>query len=174
MRVFLFDTNMWGYWWDAERYPEEHRNIRKHLNELPADARIGISLITWGEISVGLEENAQGRASVQVRHLQFIRGKNPWVADISKHTAEEYGKLRGRLRDNVLKRKKGLRAKELVDRFTWLELGSRENDLWIAAQAITKDLTLVTNDELKEIHEAAGDDLHTENWAKPPEIPTRS
>ena len=161
----MFDTNIWGYWFDADRYPDEHRNIQKHLNELPANARIGISVITWGEISVGLKENAEEQPSVQVRHLQFIRAKNPWVGRISTHTAEEYGRLRGRLRDNVLKRKKSLRAEELVDRFTWLELGSLENDLWIAAQAIANNLTLVTNDELKEIHEAAGEDLHTENWA---------
>jgi predicted nucleic acid-binding protein len=165
MRVFLFDTNIWGYWFDADRYPDEHRNIQKHLNELPANARIGISVITWGEIAVGLNGSSPEESSVQVRHLQFLTGQKPLIEDISTHTAEEYGRLRGRLRDNVLKRKKSLRAEELVDRFTWLELGSLENDLWIAAQAIAKNLTLVTNDELKEIHEAAGEDLHTENWA---------
>jgi len=168
MRVFLFDTNMWAYWFDAERYPDEHRNMEKRLNELPADARIGISLITWGEISVGLNENAPGNPSVQVRHLQFIRGKSPWVVDISTHTAEEYGRLRGRLRPLTPERKKRLSQEELVDRVTWLELGSLENDLWIAAQAITKNLTLVTKDELKEVREAAGENLHIENWAKEP------
>jgi predicted nucleic acid-binding protein len=96
--------------------------------------------------------------------LQFIKAKKLWVVDIRTYTAEEYGKLRGRLRTNALKRKKGLSADDLIDRFTWLELGSLENDLWIAAQAITRNLTLVTNDKLNRIREVAGDDLHIENW----------
>jgi len=164
MPAFLLDTNIWAYWFDPQSYPEEHRNIKKHLNELPVEARIGISVITWGEIAVGLSENTKQESFIQVEHLQFIKAKKPWVVSINTYTAEEYGKLRGRLRTNALKRKKGLIAEELVDRFTWLEIGSLENDLWLVAQAITKDLTLVTNDELKEIREVVGDDLHIENW----------
>ena len=51
--------------------------------------------------------------------------------------------------------------------YTWLEVGSLENDLWIIAQAMTKDLTLVTNDRksLQPLLEVAGDELHMENWA---------
>jgi predicted nucleic acid-binding protein len=168
MRDFLIDTNIWGYWFDPQRYPEEHRNIEKRVNELPAEAKIRVSVITWGEICVGLNESMQDEYSVQVRHLQFIRAKKPWVEGINTHTAEEYGKLRGRLGPIALQRKKRLTPEERVDRGTWLELGSLENDLWITAQAITKHLTLVTNDELKEIREVAGNDLHIENWAKFP------
>ena len=70
--------------------------------------------------------------------------------------------------DKLPKRKKGLNPEKLVDRFTWLELGSFENDLWIAAQAMTRNLTLVTNDTnvgMKRIREVAGKSLYIDNWA---------
>ena len=155
----------WTYWFAPKEYPEQYARIKKHLEELPQEAKIGISVITWGEISVGLSENIKQKASIQAEHLEFIKAKKPWVIDISTYTAEEYGKLRGRLRTNALKRKKGLSEDKLVDRLTWLELGSLENDLWIAAQAITLNLTLVTNDKLNRISEVAGDDLDIKNWA---------
>ena len=47
-------------------------------------------------------------------------------------------------------------------------MGSLENDLWIAAQAISRNLTFVTNDDnkgMKRISEVAGKSLHIANWA---------
>jgi len=166
MRDFLIDTNIWAYWFAPRKYPKQHAKIKKRLEQLPPEAKIGISVITWGEISVGLSENFKQKPSIQVEHLEFIKAKKPWVVNINTYTAEEYGKIRGRLYTNILKRKKGLSAEKLVDHFTWLELGSLENDLWVVAQAITRNLTLVTNDKLSRICEVAGDDLHIENWAK--------
>ena len=64
---------------------------------------------------------------------------------------------------------KGLNPKDSVNRFTWLEVGSLENDLWISAQAISRNLTLVTNDNksgMKRIRDIAGDSLNIENWAE--------
>ncbi len=164
MRDFLIDTNIWTYWFAPKEYPEQYAKIKKRLEELPPEAKIGISVITWGEISVGLSKNIKQKPSIQAEHLQFIKAKKQWVVDINTYTAEEYGELRGCLPTNALKRKRNLASEELVDRFTWLELGSLENDLWIVAQAITRNLTLVTNDKLSRIREVAGDDLHVENW----------
>jgi predicted nucleic acid-binding protein len=156
---------MWAYWFDPQKYPKQHAKIKRRLEEVAAAAKIGISVITWGESAVELQGNNKQETSDQAEHLHFIKTKKPWIVDIRTYTAEEYGKLRGLLCTNVLKRKKGLRTEELVDRFTWLELGSLENDLWIAAQAITHNLTLVTNDEkLNRIRDVAGNDLHIENW----------
>ena len=164
MRDFLIDTNIWTYWFTPKEYPEQYAKIKKRLEELPPEAKIGISVITWGEISVGLSKNIKQKLSIQAEHLEFIKAKKPWVVDINTYTAEEYGELRGCLPTNALKRKRNLASEELVDRFTWLELGSLENDLWIVAQAITRNLTLVTNDKLSRIREVAGDELHIENW----------
>ena len=65
------------------------------------------------------------------------------------------------------KKKKGLRPEQLIDPVTSLQLRIQENDLWLVAQAITRNLVLVTNDRksLKPLLEAAGDELTVENWA---------
>ncbi len=159
MRDFLLDTNIWAYWFDPKKYSEQHANIQERLKNLPSYARLSISVISWGEIAVGLPD------SIQTRHLEFIRSEKPSTITLDHHIAEEYGKLRGNI---SIKRKKGLNRKDSVDRFTWLEIGSLENDLWIAAQAITLNLTLVTNDNnkgMKRIREVAGKSLHVANWA---------
>jgi predicted nucleic acid-binding protein len=161
MRAFLLDTNIWQYWFDAENYPEQYANIQKKLKNLPSHSRLSISVISWGEIAVGFP------GSIQTQHLDFIRSEKPSTINLDQHIAEEYGRLRGGLGKNVSKRKKGLGSEHSVDRFTWLEIGSLENDLWIAAQAISRNLTLVTNDNnegMRRIREVAGTNLQVENW----------
>ena len=156
---FLIDTNIWAYLFDPETYPEQHANIQERLKSLPSFARLSISVISWGEIAVGFP------GSIQTRQLEFIRSAKPSIITLDHHIAEEYGKLRGYISENALKRKKGLDPRISVDRFTWLEVGSLENDLWIAAQAISRNLTLVTNDKMEKIRNVAGESFHIENWA---------
>ncbi len=160
MRDLLLDTNIWAYWFDREKYPNEYSSIQRRLESLPSFARLSISVISWGEIAVGLP------GSIQTRQLEFIGSAGPSIIDIDHHIAEEYGKLRGNMSKKALKRKKGLNPKDSVDRFTWLEVGSLENDLWIAAQAIALNLTLVSNDKkMQHIRDVAGESLHVDNWA---------
>jgi len=82
------------------------------------------------------------------------------------HTARTYGELRALLFDKYAQKKKrsGLRPEQLFDPATSLELGIQENDLWIAAQAMVKNLTLVTSEKLRRISEVAGDKLDIKNW----------
>jgi predicted nucleic acid-binding protein len=160
MRSLLIDTNIWAYLFEPEKYPQQYANVENHLRNVSKSARLGVSVITLGEIAVGLHDEQMD--SVQKRHLAFVKSLNPWIVGIDHYTAEQYGILRGKLKD---KNKGNRSADALVDRLTWLELGSMENDLWIASQAITHDLILVTNDKLKWIREVAGDKLHIENWA---------
>ncbi len=162
MRDYLLDTNIWAYLFSSDKYPKQAANILKRLNKLTSDNKLNISIITWGEISVGLPGN------IQRKHLKFITAVNPSRIGLDKYVAEKYGELRGLLTDTLPKRKKGLNPEQLVDRFTWLEVGSFENDLWIAAQALTFNLTLVTNDNnkgMKRIREVADKSLHIDNWA---------
>ena len=159
MRAFLLDTNIWAFLFDPKKYPEQHANIQERLKSLPPSVRLSISVISWGEIAVGFPD------SIQTRHLEFIRSEKPSTITLDHHIAEEYGKLRGGISQKALKRKKGLNPKDSVDRFTWLEVGSLENDLWIAAQAISRNLTLVTNDTMDRIRKVAGESLHVDNWA---------
>lgn len=160
MRSLLIDTNIWTYLFDPETYPQQHANIKDRIRNVSKSTRFGVSVITLGEIAVGLPDEQID--SVQKKHLAFVRSYNPWIVDIGPHTAEQYGKVRGRLKG---KSRGGRGAETPMDRLTWLELGSMENDLWIAAQAITYDLILVTNDRFKRIREVVGDELRVENWA---------
>jgi len=161
MRDYLLDTNIWAYLFDPNKYPDQHVNIQKRLEDLTSSVRFSISVISWGEIAVGLP------GSTQSRHLKFIKALKPSVIGVDTHIAEEYGKLRGLLSgvEPKQKREKNLHHEELVDSYTWLELGSLENDLWIAAQAMSRNLTLVTNDKLHRISEVVGNELYIENWA---------
>lgn len=167
MRTFLLDTCIWSYWFDAKRYAKEHANIKKQLQKLAPDSTLGISIITWGEVAYGHKVASPEETAIQSKYIQFITSKGPKTFDIDIHTANKYGELRSLLFDKYApkdKRKKNLRPEQFIDPITSLELGIQENDLWIAAQAVVRNLTLVTNDKLARIREVAGDDLHIENW----------
>lgn len=166
MYTFILDTCIWSYWFYAEKYPIHHANIESHLKALPPGAVLGISIITWGEVAHG--HNVVYPESLQSEYIQFIKAKGPKTFNIDMHTALKYGQLRAMLFEKYApkkKRKKNLRPEQAIDPVTAKELGIDENDLWIAAQAITRNLTLVSNDKLSRIREVAGDDLQIENWS---------
>lgn len=166
MRTILLDTCIWSYWFNPGKDIKKREFIERHVGQLPALARLGISVITWGEIAYGHRLESPKQQAVQNEYLQFIKTKGPKTFAIDMHTANKYGELRALLFEKYLpgKRKPGLRPEQLIDPVTSLELGIQENDLWIAAQAMARNLTLVTNDKLSRIREVAGDELHIENW----------
>jgi len=177
MNNFLLDTNIWDYWFNSNGYPVEHSNIQirvKELAELETETgvfplRLGISVITLGEIDYGYNKMTKKEQSREYDFRQFLIGINPWTVFIDKHVAKTYGELRARLFEKYApkdKKKRGLRPEQLIDPVTSLELGIQENDLWITAQAVTFNLTLVTNDKkMVRIREVAGEKLYIENWA---------
>ena len=60
------------------------------------------------------------------------------------------------------------RAEELLNPATGKELGIDENDIWIAAQALTHNLLLVTHDSRGNFGKVLGQfapDLKVEDWA---------
>jgi len=167
MRTFLLDTCIWSYWFDVKG--KKHVNIISHIQKLPSDSILGISIISWGEVVYGHKVESPDETPIQAEYIQFIKSKRPMTFEIDVHTANKYGELRALLFEKYApkdKRKKNLRPEQLVDPITSLELGIQENDLWIAAQAITRNLTLITNDKLSRIREVTGDDLDIKNWAK--------
>ena len=177
MRTFLLDTNIWEYWFNKESNPEKHANIERRVRELvnlekntkEFAWRLGISFITLGEIDYGYNVMTKKERSREREFRAFIKSKKPWIPQIDKHDAKEYGKLRADLFEICApknKKRKGLRPCQLVDPVTSLELGIQENDLWIAAQAMNHNLTLVTNDRMNRIRDIAGKSLHIDNWAE--------
>ena len=176
MRDFLIDTNIWSFWFDRGREPQ-HSNVMKRVHELEqtctgkqATFRVWISAITLGEIEYGYRAQTEKEQSLEVEFRRFIYDIGPTEFVVDKQVAREYGRIRGRLFEEYGpkdKKRKGLRPEELIDPATSLQLTIQENDLWIVAQAITRDLTLVTNDRksLRPLLAVAGNELHIENWA---------
>jgi len=167
MRDYLLDTNVWSDWYN----PKKNSEILQHTKRLPTSVRLHISVITIGEIDFGLKiMTNKEQANFNIDEFgKFLGSKTPNLVSVDKHTANMYGRLRAQLfRKYAPKGKKinGLRPEQLVDPVTSLELGIQENDLWITAQAMSRNLILVTNDKLHRIIEVAGSELTIENWTK--------
>jgi tRNA(fMet)-specific endonuclease VapC len=98
-----------------------------------------ISVITYGELSYGAEKSNQSEAATRGlrRLMEFLP-----VLPLSQGVASAYGSIRAQLE------RKGN------------SIGN--NDLWIAAHALSADLILVTGNE-REFRRVRG--LKIENWA---------
>ena len=129
---YLLDTNIVIYL-SKHRSPE----IVRRLEKLLAGEAV-ISAITYGELCFGAARSIKPAATQKV--VDQLAATFPVFA-ISTAAAREYGKLRAQLAA------KGT------------PIGP--NDLWIAAQAKSEGLTLVTNNE-REFRRVSG--LKVENW----------
>ena len=167
MRDYLLDTNVWSDWYN----PVKNSKILQHIQQLPTAVRLHISVITIGEFDFGFNVmTKKEQAAFNIEEFgKFLSSTTPNLVPVDKHTANTYGRLRAQLFEKHApkdKKRKGLRPEQLTDPVTSLELGIQENDLWIAAQAMNRNLTLVTNDKLHRISEMVGNELYIENWAK--------
>jgi tRNA(fMet)-specific endonuclease VapC len=132
---YILDTNICIY--IRQKKPPE---VMRHFERLkPGDA--AISVITYGELIYGAEKSAH--RSETMRRLQDLVTVLP-ALPMPEAAANIYGKLRSELEARG----------EMIG----------NNDLWIAAHAITAQATLVTNDE-REFRRVRG--LRLQNWAKP-------
>lgn len=175
MRDFLIDTNIWEYWFNLKREPQ-HSNVLKRVAELKRRSEndknlfhIWISSVTWGEIEFGYRWQTKKEGSLETQFRQFIHSIAPKEFMIDKHVTPEYGRIRAMLFEKFGPKDKkinGLRPEQLIDPVNSSQLGIQENDLWIVAQAVTRNLTLVTNDKLARIQEVTGDELHIQNWSE--------
>lgn len=182
MADYLLDTNTLSYWYDSKpdvngRLKPMHQNVDRHVAYVRTPdpqtgyvSRLFVSTVTLGEVEYGHRSATTPDPAKQAEYAKFIREQCPVPLDITPHVAEEYGRMRGWLFNtcspNIL-RTKAKRAEQLVFPATGQELGIDENDLWIAAQAMTHSLVLVTNDRKgnfgKVLSEFAAS-LRVENW----------
>jgi tRNA(fMet)-specific endonuclease VapC len=131
-----------------------------------------VSAISLGEIEFGFRVRGQDDPELEKDLRRFIQEKLPVVLDITSTTRTYYGSLRAALFERYAprnRRGKRSRIEQLTDPTSALELGIQENDVWIAAQALEHNLTLVSNDRLVKI-EATATGLFLENWAEPGEF----
>ena len=161
---YLLDTNIVAYWFDTRR--PQHERVVHHIQELPETTPLVISAIALGEIEFGLHV-AQAETPNQEALRAFINTNLPMVLNVTKATRIYYGSLRAGVFEKYapnVKRRRGLRPEQLIDPVTSQELGIKENDLWIAAQALEYNLVLVTNDTMERIRDVC-EELQIENWA---------
>ena len=169
METYLLDCNTISDWFDETR--PRHRSVAQRAEEsVQSDAVLVTSTIVLGEIEYGIRvappEKMQPLGALRAQvDVQFVHKR--FLLAPERSTALVYGDLRARLFKKFApkkRRRKGLRPEELIDPVTTKELGIQENDLWIAAQAVERNLILVTNDAMARIQEVVPK-LRVEDWA---------
>lgn len=159
MRCYLFDTNIWSKWF------KEDEGIIKKVDALPQECILYLSVISWGEAIYG---GAVDKHFDSESYRSFVESKTPLPYDIDRHVAKTYGIIRAQLFEEYApgeKKKKKRRPEQLIDPITSQKLGIQENDLWITAQALTRNFTLVTTDKkMRRIFDLVKGTLSYEIW----------
>jgi tRNA(fMet)-specific endonuclease VapC len=155
---YLFDTCTVG------DYFCEHPNVMARVRALPDSTIIAVSAITLGEIMFGHSLTHSTDHQRRDDFERWINNNFPMALPVTRHTRVFYGDLKAELfrRFPPASRKEN-HPERCVDRVTGSELGIDENDLWIAAQALERNLVLVTSDEMRNIRSVALA-LDVEDW----------
>lgn len=146
MDIYLLDTNLVSVLYDATR--PNHLAVRNALADLDPVAPQLVSAITIGELRFGLAlSRAAGRPLAHIEAC-IERTEDHPLAEVGHHTAEAFGYVKSSV---ALQRVDiGRRIPRWVegwsDRVTGQLLQIDENDLWIAAQAVERNLVVVTSD----------------------------
>lgn len=146
MDTYLLDTNLVSVLYDRGR--PNHRAVRAALLAFDPAAPQLVSAITMGELRFGLAlSRAAGRPLDHIEACIERTEEHP-LAEVSRHTAEAFGYVKSSVAlQRVDIRKRVPRWVEgWSDRVTGQLLQIDENDLWIAAQAVERNLVVVTSD----------------------------
>lgn len=166
MDGYLLDTNIVVYWWN-ENSPF-HDSVRANVDALGDKAPLFISVITIGEIEFGHCVVSSETTERQAEFLDFFERQLPQKLNVTKHTTPAYGRLKASLFNRRAprgKRTKVKRPEQLPYPETAQSLGEDENDLWIAAQAIERNLVLVSHDRGFARFRELASDLRIADWA---------
>jgi predicted nucleic acid-binding protein len=174
MPGYLLDTQTIFYWSDESLV--QFHNVDAAAKARPANSPLYVSAITLGEIEYGHAVYPSGVGVKRNEFIKFMREQLPQSIDVSRHTAEPYGRIRARLVEKFPPAKgwtqnKKRRAEQLTDPLSAKELGIDENDLWLVAQAIERNLVFVTADKMNRIRDTIAEiypDLRMENWTMLP------
>ncbi|MCY2952980.1 MAG: PIN domain-containing protein [Planctomycetota bacterium] len=154
MPGYLLDTQTISYWFDekSEHFPAVEANARGRA----ADSPLYVSAITLGEIEYGHALNPDGAGAKRDEFLRLLRKELPQTLEVSHDTAEPYGRVRAHLAQKFPPAggwSKKKRAEQMYDPVAARELGIDENDLWLVAQAVERNLVLVSSDKMRRIRE---------------------
>ena len=163
--AYLLDTNLVSALWD--RLHPQHDSARSHVEAFGSDP-VYVSVVTFAEIEYGLLTAPRISGTRQSMVRDAMRAFR-LVLDIGGHTYGCYADLRARLFGKYSPkdgrgRLKAKRVADLWERTPDKLLGIQENDLWLAGQAMERDLVLVTSDRMTRIIEVAASDLRVQKW----------
>lgn len=127
-----------------------HAQTIAFVAALPEKSPLYVPVIVLGELQFGIEcARLRRHARLTEAERCLLESKDIYlVRDVTRHTAELYGKLKASLAAPYLN--KNRRPPEYVE--TWMDeihgrqFGVTENDLWICAVAAERNLIVVTND----------------------------
>jgi predicted nucleic acid-binding protein len=146
MDTYLLDTNLVSVLYDAGR--PNHQTVRGALAAFDPAAPQLVSAVTIGELRFGLAlSRAAGRPLVHIETCIERTEEHP-LAEVGRHTAEAFGYVKSSvaLQRVDIQRRIPRWVEAWSDRVTGQLLQIDENDLWIAAQAVERNLVVVTSD----------------------------
>lgn len=169
MHDYLLDTNILGHLAEFRAGISNSitDRLKKHLKDRPHPLRIHLCPISIGEVEYGIRVGPYDKDYESIKKILLTFD----CFDINRTVAyENYSKLRSKLYDKyALKEKKEKKAErkrvsEWFDPTIDKDLQVNENDVWIAAVAMTYNFILVTNDKMTAIRSVAGSELQFEDW----------
>lgn len=146
MDTYLLDTNLVSVLYDAGR--PNYLAVRTALVALDPAAPQLVSAITIGELRFGLAlSRAAGRPLAHIEACIQRTEEHP-LAEVGRHTAEAFGYVKSSvaLQRVDIRRRIPRWVEAWSDHVTGQLLQIDENDLWIAAQAVERNLVVVTSD----------------------------
>jgi predicted nucleic acid-binding protein len=152
---YLIDTNFASCLFVTSR--REHQQAYSFWEGVKAaGARMYLSRIAIAEVEFGLALNPVLDATVKQQMENGLKAYQ--VKEIEKYTTPKYAEIRAALYEEKCPRdKKGkVKAKLRPEYFTALtptayELGIQENDLWLAAIATRYNMSLVSDDRMRQL-----------------------
>lgn len=158
MTTYLFDTNIWSRWFKADTC------VTDKIAQLDETSKIFLSSVVLGEAIYGANVNKPNGFDFETYSKLLLDRSEPKILEIDRHVSDVYGQLKASLFEKYNRKGKNRRPEQLIDPVTATEIGIDENDLWIVAQAITCNLTLVTNDKMHRIFSVTPKELKYEIW----------
>lgn len=147
MSGYLLDTSVLSTYYHGQH--KHHAVTKSVIDRLPTDAPKFVSPVSLAEIEFGIRlaelQGAKTLTALRDR-LEHIRAHAR--LPITHHTSEAYAHLRSLLasRVNITRKGRPRWLEDWVDAASGRKLQIDENDLWIAAQAFERDLTVITLD----------------------------
>jgi predicted nucleic acid-binding protein len=163
MDTYLLDTNVVSVLYDAGR--SNYDAVRQAVAAFNPNAPQLISVVTMAEMRYGL---ALSRGAGQrLAHIEACieKAEEHPLAEVGRYTAEAFAYVKSSValqRIDVHRRKQRW-VEAWADTVTGQLLQIDENDLWIAAQAVERNLVVVTSDpDFTKVIKAAVPELRVE------------